>query len=1143
MARHMSRRAPIAAWLVLAGGLLSVAWPAAVSAEAPKRGGAPASQIVQAAPSDEGGRIIITWSKPVAAHAATVGNRVVLIFDRPLTASLSGVVAAMPKLVRRIDASEDRRALTIVLHKPHRLQLIRRGRLVIVDLKRPRTATAMAKPQPKIKIKPKPKMKSTAAASMPKPLAKPKMAAKPPAKTNAKPAAKSPAETVGVRYEWMPTRQRLTFAWRAPVEYSVERVGGVIWLKFRRPGRIDMAALGRALRGADIAVQSKPGTAMLEVFVRAPRNRPIRYRRAGSAVVLDVFGRTPAPLKMAKAPAKGSKAATKAGPMTKAAKPAKPAETMKKTEMKAALDDPTADPPVDMLHPMQGPHLALSTADGHPELRFDWPRAVPAAAFRRGRHIWLVFDAPASFDLTEIRRELESRVFSIEQVSAPNITVLRIGAPAQTGVVMAGQGSTWRVSLTSRPSKANKAIAIEAQPEASGGGRLLLKVANTKRPLEFRDPGAGDTIAVVPVATPGLGVAAPRRYAKFRLLATAQGMVVVDRADGVAVRADPAAVTVSGYGGLNLSGVRVRVRKRKVTGSTAPIFDFERWRGGPLEAFPKFYIVEKQKRLHAVALAGKAERNARRMELAQFYFAHGHAPETLAVLRRIEQSDAVGARTPAFRALRGASHLLMGHIKVAGRDLYDASLDRSLEMALWRGAAAAAAGKWHSANREFLRSGPIINRYPAWLRGRFAETAAKAALATGDLQRAKGLIALVRSFGPSPHDAERLDYMDAMVAAKMGNHGAAVAAWTHLSKTAKSREVRVRSLVARVERELEFGTLDAEAAVDELESARYVWRGDEAEYMVSELLGRIYIKAGKPVEGLAALERAGRIDPKLAKKRALKARMRKEFVRLFVARDKNKMKPLRALAVFQEFSHLMPAGPDGDKMITALADRLVAVDLLGRASSLLEQQIKKRLTGTERAKVGARLALLRLLDKNPAAAIDALRLSDVENMPAELARQRRRLRARALASTGQTGNALVLLGPDRSREAELLRADIHWKNNAWKEAAAAYGRLAGQIPKDATALDDAQSRTVLSWAVTLALAGDGPGLKTLRARFGKAMASGPYRATFQVIANEIEAGVPDFRKIAAKVNEVDAYQAFMTVYRKRIAAGGLKAVN
>ena len=160
------RRTPIAAWFVLAAGFVNLVWPAPSLAEAPKRAAKPASQIVQAAPSAEGGRILITWSKPVAAHAATVGNRVVLIFDRPLTASLSGVVASMPKVVRRIDASEDRRALTIVLQKPHRMQLIRRGRLVIVDLKRPKMATAMAKPQPKMKSKPK--MKPSVAARKPK---------------------------------------------------------------------------------------------------------------------------------------------------------------------------------------------------------------------------------------------------------------------------------------------------------------------------------------------------------------------------------------------------------------------------------------------------------------------------------------------------------------------------------------------------------------------------------------------------------------------------------------------------------------------------------------------------------------------------------------------------------------------------------------------------------------------------------------------------------------------------------------------------------------------------------------------------------------------------------------------------------------
>ncbi|MDH3235069.1 MAG: hypothetical protein OEQ29_16240 [Alphaproteobacteria bacterium] len=1106
------------AWLPICAAL--VVGFSALGSSAPALG--EATQLVRAAPSAHGGRIVIAWAKPVQANAATVGNRVVLIFDRPLKASLAGIAKSMPEVVRRIDVSDDRRALTVVLQQPHRMRLIRRGRLVIVDLQRP----AVAKKAPTKKTKPKARKPAH-------------VSAKPPEKT--KPV---PAVNVGVEYKWTPNLQRLTFMWGAPVKYSVERVGGVVWLKFRRPGRIDMKALNHKLRGADIAVQAKPGSAMLEVFVRAPRSRPIRHHRTANAVVFDVLGKTAPPPPMAKKPAKDKPAKDKPakGKMVAAKPPIKDAPV--KSAPKPTKTDLPQDPPVDIVSPPPGPEISLSKSGGEATLRLQWTRLVPAAVFRRGRYIWLVFGAAAKFDLSLIRRQLEDQVFSIEQVRAPQITVLRMGASLQTGVVVERDGAAWLVTLKSRPAKTRRAIAIEAQPEASGGGRLLLKVANASAPVVIKDPSVGDTISVVPVTTPGLGVATARRYAKFRLLATMQGMVVEGAADGVTMRSDPAAVTVTGYGDLNLSGGPIALKpKKKPPKKAVGMFDFEKWRGGRVNDFPEKFAVQKQLRRHAVSMAGKSKRNARRMALARFLFAHGFAADTLGVLRRVELTDAPLARTAEFRALRGASRFLMDQLKNAGRDLYHASLDGSPEIALWRGAVAARAGKWRAANREFLRAGPIIRRYPPRLRNRFGQLAAEAAMIVGDLQRAKGLIALVRLYQPPPRDVEKLDYLEAVIAAKSGNHTQAVMIWTRLSKNATSRRVRVRATAARIERQLTYGSLDADAAIDELETARYIWRGDPTEYRVNELLGRIYIKAGRTVEGLDALERAGRLNPKLAKARRLRARMQKEFVRMFGKRGAEKMPPLRSLAVFHQFAYLMPAGPDGDKMITALADRLVAVDLLGRASSLLEDQIKKRLTGTERAKVGARLALLRLLDKKPAAAIEALRTSDVESMPPELALQRRRLRARALANVGQTGNALVLLGPDRSREAELLRADIHWKANAWKEAAAAYGRIAGRIPQNATALDDAQSRTVLAWAVTLALGGDGAGLKALRARFGKAMASGPYRATFQVIANEIEAGVPDFQKIAAKVSEVDAYQAFMTVYRRRIATGGLKAVN
>ncbi|MEJ0067681.1 MAG: hypothetical protein WDO24_01900 [Pseudomonadota bacterium] len=75
-----------------------------------------------------------------------------------------------------------------------------------------------------------------------------------------------------------------------------------------------------------------------------------------------------------------------------------------------------------------------------------------------------------------------------------------------------------------------------------------------------------------------------------------------------------------------------------------------------------------------------------------------------------------------------------------------------------------------------------------------------------------------------------------------------------------------------------------------------------------------------------------------------------------------KLPPLTALALYDDFRDLTPPGPRGDKMIQNLADRLVAMDLLDRAGELLDYQIKNRLSGTEKARIGARLAVVQMLD-------------------------------------------------------------------------------------------------------------------------------------------------------------------------------------
>ena len=54
-------------------------------------------------------------------------------------------------------------------------------------------------------------------------------------------------------------------------------------------------------------------------------------------------------------------------------------------------------------------------------------------------------------------------------------------------------------------------------------------------------------------------------------------------------------------------------------------------------------------------------------------------------------------------------------------------------------------------------------------------------------------------------------------------------------------------------------------------------------------------------------------------------------------------------SLFYDNIDLTPIGADGDEMIRRMADRLVAVDLLGPAANLLAYQVNKRLDGVARA--------------------------------------------------------------------------------------------------------------------------------------------------------------------------------------------------
>ncbi len=285
---------------------------------------------------------------------------------------------------------------------------------------------------------------------------------------------------------------------------------------------------------------------------------------------------------------------------------------------------------------------------------------------------------------------------------------------------------------------------------------------------------------------------------------------------------------------------------------------------------------------------------------------------------------------------------------------------------------------------------------------------------------------------------------------------------------------------------------------------------------------------------LRTFKRAATSFPAAMQSDDIPAKMTQAFAALFVGENAEKLSPLQAIALYDEFRELTPADARGDRVIEAVVERMVELDLLGRATSLLESQVRFRLTGVLRAAAGARLASLYLLDDKAEAALKAVEATAEANLPSVLASDRQVIAARALARLGRAKDALSRLEAADTPEAAAVRADAYWRLGDWSRAARSLETVlnAGEgAPNDgeaAAANTAAQARPdrVLHLAVALALAGDEAALKRLADAEGAAMGRSRWKDVFPlIVANTMPAA--DLRALAADAGPIDRFRAYL----------------
>jgi hypothetical protein len=208
------------------------------------------------------------------------------------------------------------------------------------------------------------------------------------------------------------------------------------------------------------------------------------------------------------------------------------------------------------------------------------------------------------------------------------------------------------------------------------------------------------------------------------------------------------------------------------------------------------------------------------------------------------------------------------------------------------------------------------------------------------------------------------------------------------------------------------------------------------------------------------------------------------------------------VSMLDENADLMTGPEDEEALAQPLADRLLALDLPGRAKPLLQKLLRSAKSDGARARLGASLGALESREKNDSGALATLDASEAADLPPDLAEQRAVVRGTAMARQGNPRGGAAILAGLKTPKATAARAQILENANDWGGAEWAWSECAALTIPATGALDEAATRTLLRLATAAARAGDEAGLAALRIKYRNRIGAGALGDLFRLLTVE-----------------------------------------
>ncbi|WP_460448585.1 hypothetical protein [Alsobacter sp. SYSU BS001988] len=1060
-----------------------------------------------------------------------VGVGILLVsFDRPVDFSVDKLALELPSYISTVRLDPDGRTLRMALQKPVRPNMMEAGDKLFIDLL-PETWRGQPPSLPQDVIED---------------LSRRARDAEETARRLIRKKASEEVRDVAFRVGTTPTFSRLFFEVPVFAPIDMTKQDNRIELTFQAALRIDANRLRTALPALISAVETEAGPGLLRLALTVQPGVDVRGFREDDNYVLDLAppkggkgGKEPgvardggkdAP-KAAGASPELSPSPDPAGAPRSAAKPAPPAPTpgTPVAVPTPGYRSPTPEPNAGAQIEPAEIKVGVAAERGSVRLTIPLSAATPMAVFERAGSVWIAAETTAPFEPSQVGMVAPGLVSAVDVRRVGRLSILRLALTRAALVRAAASDGRWVVTLGDEVVAQSGIVAFARGSDRDGRSIVRAPFPDVGGVHWVDDPDAGDRLAIVTGRKSVRGVVKGQSFVDFRALPTAMGVVIAPLSDDLAVKAGVDDVTVARDGGLSISALPEMTLAARAGGEGPQlVIDKDVWTRNLSGA------VREQRRALERA-AAEAPRNARpeaRMALAKLELAAGLGQEALGTIAVTMADNPDVANDRGLLILNGIANIVANRIPDAAKTLGAEALSSEPEALLWKAYADAKLRRWPQALAGYRRAAQALASYPDDLQARLAPAFAEAAVEARDFGLAQRLLDMVDGRSAAQPDKDYAALVAGRTAEGVGRVEEALRIYDKLSKEAV-RPIEAAARYYAIALSLKDRSIERGAAIAALEVLAMAWRGDDVETRTLGLLGRLYAEDERWREAFTVARQASALYPEAEVTRSLYDEAASRFESLFLDGKAETIPRLDALALYFDFREFTPPGRRGDEIIRRLAERLVALDLLNEATDLLQYQVDSRLNGAAKASVSARLAVLYLMNRQPAKAVKALSESRLAELPQDLKRSRMLLEARALSDLSRTDLAMEMLESEAGPDVNRLRADILWQGRRWREAGEIFERIVGDAWQEPGPLDDRGRADVMRAAIAYGLGDENLSLERLRAKYSTKMADSVDAKAFMVVTSPQTARPAEYRDLARSIATADTLGEFLTEYRKR----------